>query len=109
MNKTLRYAAVAGILAVGIVIPFLFIELFKILNILGGEGSVTTRLLLNAITLILLGFFLYGFKIIGDKTKNNLLKFSSYLLIIVLILSRGYGGYAVLAKINPSAAISSAG
>ena len=104
MNKTLRYAAISGILAVGILIPFLFIELLRILNIMGSEASVTTRLLLNIITLIPLIFFLYGFKIIGDKTENNQLKFAVYLFIIALIISRIYGGYTVLTKSNLSSA-----
>lgn len=98
MNKTLRYAAISGILTVVILLPFLFIELFRALNIIGGKTSVTTQIVLNVITLLLLGFFLYGFKIIADKTKNNLLKIAVYLFIIALIINHGYGGYNVLTK-----------
>lgn len=98
MNKTLRYAAISGILAVVILLPFLFIELFRALNIIGGKTSVTTQIVLNVITLLLLIFFLYGFKIIADKTKNNLLKIAVYLFIIALIINHGYGGYNVLTK-----------
>ncbi len=84
MNKTLKNAAIVGVIAALLLIPQ------SILEFLRGANKLTDNLLPVYIIVTIIGvltyiYFIWGFKIIGDKTKNRLLIVSSYLLIIATI------------------------
>ena len=84
MNKNLNNIAIAGVIAALLLIPQAVLEFLR------GAGKLTSNLLpiYLIVTIIAVGtyiYFIWGFKIIGDKTKNKLLTMSSYLLIILTI------------------------
>jgi|SRR3989338_5309233 len=84
MNKNLNNIAIAGIIAALLLIPQTILEFLR------GANKLTGNLLPVYIIVTIIGvltyiYFVWGFKIIGDKTKNKLLIVSSYLLIIATI------------------------
>ena len=97
MHKTLKYAGIAGILSLIVLIPLIVFEVLKSLNKLRG-GLISLYIFVLLVALILYIIFVWGFKILGEKHQNNLLKITSYILIVVAII---YHGYLILALIYP--------
>ncbi|MBI2208265.1 hypothetical protein HYU50_02115 [Candidatus Woesearchaeota archaeon] len=86
MNKNLNNAAIAGIVAAIFFIPAAIFEYLREADKLTGNLFPVYVL----ITIISLGsylYFMWGFKIIADKTKNKLLGISTYLVIIATIVT----------------------
>ena len=98
MNKTIKYAGVAGIFSLIFAVPVIFFEILKSLNKLDG-GLVSVYIFVLLISLILYIVFIHGFKLVAEKYQNNLLRTSSYILIISAIV---YYGYLVLTLISPN-------
>lgn len=85
MNKVLRNCAISGILSLIVSIPviiFLLLKAFKKLN----DSMAIPFYVSYTIYIILYVIFIWGFKIIGNKTKNKLLTISSYILIVASII-----------------------
>ena len=88
MRKAFKYAGVAGVLCV-------FFSLYEIiLSILGpifqiGIDSPFINVSILFLALITYVIFMYGFRLIGDRYKNSLLKITSYILIILQIVLLG--------------------
>ncbi len=101
MHKILKYAAIAGVLSLIILIPFIVLEVFRGLNKLGGGliSLYTLYIFVLLAILILYIIFIWGFKILGEKYQNNLLKIASYILIVAAII---YYGYFALSSIFPA-------
>lgn len=102
MNKTLKNTTIAGIIAAIFLIPQTILEFLRSANKLTGNLLP----LYIVVLIIALGtyiYFIWGFKIIGDKTKNKLLTKSSYFLIIATILF-----YAVSFVIQDSSTLTQA-
>jgi hypothetical protein len=97
MNKTIKFAGVAGILCLILIVPAIIFETLRQLDNLGKELVLLYIFTLFAL-LILFVIFIYGFKLVAEKYQNNLLKISSYILIIAAI---AYYGYLVLTLISP--------
>src|SRR3989344_4530611 len=98
MNKTIKYAGVAGIFSLIFAVPVILFEILKSLSKLDG-GLVSVYIFVLLISLILYIVFIHGFKLVAEKYQNNLLKLSSYILIISAIV---YYGYLVLTLISPN-------
>lgn len=98
MNKTIKYAGIAGILSLIIEVPIVIFEIFNSLHKFE-SGFISLYILVLLLSLVLYLIFIYGFKLIGEKYQNNLLKWSSYILIIFSIICYGY---LVLALISPN-------
>ncbi|MEM3074828.1 MAG: hypothetical protein QW727_02720 [Candidatus Pacearchaeota archaeon] len=98
MNKTIKNAAIAGILSIIVDIPLVILEVLKSLKMLSG-GLLTIYIIVYVLSLLLYIVFAWGFKIIGEKTQNNLLSVMTYVFIISSII---YDGYFILAAISPS-------
>ncbi|MDI6734160.1 MAG: hypothetical protein QMD50_01550 [Patescibacteria group bacterium] len=96
MNKTIKYAGIAGILSLILAMPIIIFEVLKSLNNLG-SGLVSLYIFTLLASLILYIVFIHGFKLVAEKYQNNLLKTSSYILIISAIV---YYGYLVLTLIS---------
>lgn len=89
MNKTVKYAGVAGILSLALTSPIMIFEVLKVLKKL--EGSfVLLYIFVLLLSLIFYIIYIFGFKLIGEKLPNNLLKITSYILIISAIIDYGY-------------------
>lgn len=88
MHKTLKYAAISGILSLIILIPQIVFAVLNSLNKFQGNLMSLYILVLFA-SLILYIVLIWGFKIIGERYQNNLLKIGSYLLIIAAIIVYG--------------------
>src|SRR3989338_8930660 len=84
MNKNLNNIAIAGIIAALLLIPQTILEFLRGANKLTGN-LLPVYIIVTIIGLLTYIYFVWGFKIIGDKTKNKLLIVSSYLLIIATI------------------------
>ena len=89
MLKTLRYRAFAGIVGFILLIPEVTLIVLRELKKLS-DGLLPIFYILIAVESILYIYYLWGFKIVGDKTKNNMLKISMILLIISSLLTKGY-------------------
>lgn len=98
MNKTIKNAAIAGILTIIVTIPLTILEVMKSLNMLS-DVSLALYTIVYVLSLVLYIIFTFGFKVIGDKTNNNLLRVTSYILIFSSII---YYGYFILAAIYPA-------
>ncbi len=98
MNKTIKYAGIAGILSLILSVPVIIFEILKSLNKLEG-GLISLYIFVLLISLVLYIIFIWGFKLVAEKYQNNLLRVSSYILIISAIL---YYGYLALTLISPS-------
>jgi hypothetical protein len=98
MNKTIKYAGVAGILSLIFAVPVIIFEILKSLNNFG-SGLASLYIFTLLASLILYIIFIYGFKLVAEKYQNNLLKTSSYILIISAVV---YYGYLVLTLISPN-------
>ncbi len=98
MNKTIKNAAIAGILTIIVAIPLVILEVLKSLNMLSG-GLLTFYIIVYILSLLLYIVFVWGFKLMGDKTKINLLTITSYILIVSSII---YYVYFILAAISPA-------
>ena len=98
MSKTIKYAGVAGILSLVLAVPITIIEILKSFNNLG-SGFTSLYIFVLLASLILYIIFIYGFKLVAEKYQNNLLRVSSYILIISAII---YYGYLVLTLISPN-------
>lgn len=89
MNKILKYAAIAGILSIAMTMPLIMLEVFKS-SVMLSSGLIAIYILAYLLDLALYAVFIWGFKVIGEKTQNTLLTISSYLLIIFSIVLYGY-------------------
>ena len=89
MLKTLRYRAFVGIAGLILSIPELALITLKELKKLP-DGYLPFFYILITVETIIYIYYVWGFKIIGDKTKNNMLKISIILLIISTLLTKGY-------------------
>mgnify|MGYP001558551163 CR=1 len=98
MNKTIKYAGIAGILSLILLVPVIIFEILKSLNKLDG-GLISLYIFVLLVSLVLYVIFTWGFKLVAEKYQNNLLRISCYILIISAIL---YYGYSALTLISPS-------
>lgn len=98
MNKTIKYAGVAGILSLILVVPITVFEILKGLNMLGG-GLASLYIFIHLLSLVVYIVFIHGFRLVGDRLSNNLLKLTSNILIISAIF---YYGYIILTVISPN-------
>lgn len=98
MNKAIKYAGVAGILSLILTVPIIIFEILKSLNNLG-SGLVSLYIFTLLASGILYIVYIYGFKLVAEKYQNNLLKISSYILIVSAIV---HYGYLVLTLISPT-------
>ena len=85
MLKTLRNRAIVGIIGAVLQVPWVILEFLKASKKLSGNiiALYYTLVIVEAIIYI---YFVWGFKIIGDKLKNKLLSISSTLIIASAIL-----------------------
>lgn len=98
MNKIIKYAAIAGILSLIVAVP---VGYFEILRAMDGfsENLVSSYVFWHLISLLLYIIFIWGFKIVGERYQNTLLKTTSYLLILSAV---GLAGYSILIVLWPS-------
>ena len=89
MLKTLRYRAYAGIVGLIFLIPELVLLVLRELKKLP-NGLLPLFYTLIVVETILYIYYIWGFKIIGDKTNNTMLKTSMILLVISEFLTKGY-------------------
>ena len=95
MNKIIKYAGIAGILLPVFMILSIFLLILSTSISFEGSSDIITILLLwlsnPFMYIIIIGiptfFFIWGFKVVAEKTNNNLLKIASYLLIIITIIT----------------------
>ena len=95
MNKIIKYAGIAGILLPVFMILSIFLLILSTSISFEGSSDIITILLLwlsnPFMYIIIIGiptfFFIWGFKVVAEKTNNNLLKTASYLLIIITIIT----------------------
>ncbi len=85
MMKSLRYRAYAGIVGAVLSIPWTYFEFLRGANKLSGNLLYIYYPLL-VIEAALYIYFIWGFKIIGDKTKNKLLSISTIISLILFLL-----------------------
>ncbi len=85
MNKNLNNAAIAGVIAAILLIPGAILEFLRSADKLTGN-LFPVYVLITIISIISYLYFIWGFKIIADRTKNKLLGISTYLLMIVTVL-----------------------
>ncbi len=97
MNRTIKNAGIAGVLTLIVAIPLVILEILKGQNMIYGR-LLTLYIVVYVLSLLSYIVFIWGFKVIGDKVKINLLKVTSYILIISSII---YYGYFILAAISP--------
>lgn len=89
MDKTLKYAAIAGILSIAMTMPLIILEVFKS-SVMLNTSLIAIYILAYLLDLAFYAIFIWGFKVIGEKTQNTLLTISSYILIISSIALYGY-------------------
>lgn len=85
MLKTLRNRAIVGIIAAVLQVPWFILVFLKASKELS-SSIMPLYYLLIIVGTILYVYFVWGFKIIGDKLKNKLLSISSILIIVSAIL-----------------------
>ncbi len=86
MNKTIKYAAFAGIVSLIAVIPTIVLEVIKGRKELSGlllTSYIAFALVVHLVDLV----YFWGFKIIGEKTKNKILLVSAYILLVFTVFS----------------------
>jgi len=86
MNKAMRYAGTSGIFVV--ILSLISLGVFTLRFM--GAGSAETMMIsiIGGIAyLIFVIPFIYGFILLGEKTKNRILVYSAYLGLIVIIPS----------------------
>jgi len=98
MNKTIKYAGIAGILCLILLVPAAIFEILNVLNKLN-EGLVALYIFITFLSLVVYIVFMHGFRLVGEKLSNNLLKSTSNILIISAIF---YYGYLILILISPN-------
>jgi|GEM_PF-3105708 len=79
MDKTLRYAAYAGIVSMSL-------WLIKFTEIFEGKGFFISILLRTGILLSIVIFY-WGLKSLGEKTQNRIMKNTAYVAIIWMTIS----------------------
>ena len=89
MNKSLHYAAIAGIISIILLVPLIIFEVMKVLKVLTGIFLIA-YVLLYVLAAVLDLIFTWGFVIIGKKAKIRLLINTSYILIVSSILYTAY-------------------
>ncbi len=98
MNKTIKYAGVAGILSLIFGVPVTVFEVLRSLKKLDGD-PISLYIFVLFLSLVLYIVFIHGFRLVGEKLSNNLLKLTSNILIILAIVSYGY---LILTLISPN-------
>ena len=86
MNKNLRKSAIAGIVFAVILIPRIILEILLYLHKLTGFYLILYYLVV-IVTAAAFACFIWGFKVIGEKTKNKTLIIASEISISIEILS----------------------
>ena len=85
MLPTLKKHAIAGIIGLIFQVPWVVLEILKAAKKLSA-GMLKFYYLLVIVEGLIYVYFIWGFKIIGDKTKNKLLSVSSILILISAVL-----------------------
>jgi len=102
MHRTLKHAAIAGILYLIVSFPLIVlraaVEALKTLDELTGS-PIPLYILALLVALVLYIIFVWGFKVLGEEYRNNLLKIVSYVLIVVAII---YHSYLISVSISPA-------
>jgi len=98
MNKTIRHAGIAGILSLILAVPVGIFEVLLSLGKLEG-GFISLYIFVLFLSLVVYIVFMHGFRLVGEKLSNNLLKITSNILIISAIV---YYGYLILTLISPN-------
>jgi hypothetical protein len=93
MHRTLKYAAIAGILYLIVSFPLIVLRD----ELTGAPIPLYIFVLLAALVLYII--FVWGFKVLGEQYQNNLLKIVSYILIVIEII---YHSYLILVSISPA-------
>ena len=86
-NSMFFWAAIAGIITAVLFIPQLAFELARAVGYSGGNA---VYVVLSIITTITYSVFVWGFREMGSRTKNELMVWSSYALIALGIISEVY-------------------
>lgn len=86
MDENLRKSAIAGIVFAVMIVPRIVLEVLLYMNKLQGFYNIIYYAVV-IITATTFGFFVWGFKIIGDKTKNKTLVVASYIIIAIEVLT----------------------
>ncbi len=80
-NKTLFYSGIAGIGLIIISVPTIALLVLEMLS--GRDPNLMpAHLAINIFSLLFSILFIWGFKILAEKTKNNFLKNMAYLSLI---------------------------
>jgi hypothetical protein len=86
MKLNIKNSAISGILFLSLLLLAVFVGiLFFIFNFSENITGLIINLLLP-LTIFFYAIFIWGFKIVGDKTENRLLKGSSIFLLLILVL-----------------------
>jgi len=89
MNKTLKNCAIAGIISAILIIPLIIFQFLKEMGKF--NATLTIGYFVLTIGFLTIGiYFMWGFIIIGEKTKNKLLVISSYIWIILTVIMGGF-------------------
>lgn len=93
MYRTLKRAAIAGILYLIVSFPLIVlraaVEALETLDELTGSPIPLYIFVLLA-AMVLYIIFVWGFKVLGEQYQNNLLKIVSYILIVIGIIHHSY-------------------
>ncbi|MBI2545891.1 hypothetical protein HYV81_01815 [Candidatus Woesearchaeota archaeon] len=98
MDKSLRYAAVAGIISLLSLVPVIIFDILKEFG-RANQKFLFIYIALSFISIAAYLIFMWAFKIIGEKTKNTLLVAMAYLTIILSVL---FYLYDMLGLLYPS-------
>jgi hypothetical protein len=93
MHRTLKHAAIAGILYLIVSFPLIVLRAavgaLKTLDELTGS-PIPLYIFVLLVALVLYIIFVWGFKVLGEQYQNNLLKIVSYVLIVIAIIHHSY-------------------
>lgn len=86
MDKTYRNAAIAGIVALVLLVPYIALEILK--SARGGlsPGLLTVWAIIASLSLATFILFMVGFRQIGRRTDNGLMEAMTYVLIAFSVL-----------------------
>ena len=85
MLQTLRNRAISGIISVIMMIPWIIFEFLKVAKKLNNSLLIYYYIIL-IVEAASFFYFIWGFKIIGSKTKNKLLSISAILTVVTSII-----------------------
>ncbi len=85
-KKYMKIAAYAGIISFILGIPATILPILVAFNIVGGYWLILYMILLLTTVAASIPFY-WGFKVLGDETKNSILRIAAYLLILSMLFT----------------------